>query len=104
MFFQKYSHPSGVQRLRNGCCPKGCTTNTAVPLTPPPLIPPCLTPIRLTPTERAGFGGDGHRHSRNGRVWGVAEDRRRRAGDRGAHHKVYRVPPSVLENRAPLIL
>jgi hypothetical protein len=36
--------------------------------------------------------------------WGVAEDPRRGAGDRGAHHKGACVPTSVVENRAPLIL
>jgi hypothetical protein len=37
----------------------------------------------------------GVKHTAVVRVWGVAEDRRRRAGDRGAHHKGACVPTSV---------
>ncbi|MDR1215886.1 MAG: hypothetical protein LBK25_04310 [Treponema sp.] len=44
------------------------------------------------------------RESSLGRVWGVAEDPRRRAGDREAHHKGACMPPSVGENRAPLLI
>ncbi|MDR1127265.1 MAG: hypothetical protein LBL06_03965, partial [Treponema sp.] len=53
----------------------------------------CLKPIQfqqIVVSVRDERVSDTHRVD-----WGVAEDRLRRAGDRGAHHRVYCAPSSV---------